>query len=170
VVCIPKYRRQALSHALRRPLGEVCRALAAQQEGRLAAGHVMGEHVPLLLSMPPPDSVAQVVGCSKGKAAIPMARTCMGRRKHSTGHPCWARGDSVSTVGREEAVSRESIRTQEAEERRLDQMDLWEEGPPVGGSHPHRFERFTASTALSGSTFCKPPALPEVADFEHVWY
>jgi hypothetical protein len=125
----------------------------------------MGEHVPLLLSMPPPDSVAQVVGCSKGKAAIPMARTCMGRRKHSTGHPCWARGDSVSTVGREEAVSRESIRTQEAEERRLDQMDLWEEGPPVGGSHPHRFERFTASTALSGSTFCKPPALPEVADF-----
>ena len=120
--------------------------------------------MPLLLSMPPPDSVAQVVGCSKGKAAIPMARTCMGRRKHSTGHPCWARGDSVSTVGREEAVSRESIRTQEAEERRLDQMDLWEEGPPVGGSHPHRFERFTASTALSGSTFCKPPALPEVAD------
>jgi hypothetical protein len=35
----------------------------------------------------------------------------------------------------------------------------------VGGSHPNRFERFTASTALSGSTFCKPPALPEVADF-----
>src|SRR4029450_12785860 len=61
-------------------------------------------------------------------------------------------------------VIREYIRTPEAEDRRLDQMDLWEEGPPVGGSHPNRFERFTASTALSGSTFCKPPALPEVAD------
>jgi len=35
----------------------------------------------------------------------------------------------------------------------------------VGGAHPNRFERFTASTALSGSTFFKPPALPEVADF-----
>jgi hypothetical protein len=35
----------------------------------------------------------------------------------------------------------------------------------VGGSHPNRFERFTASTALSGSTFFKPPALPELADF-----
>src|SRR4029453_10457154 len=70
VVCIPKYRRQALSHALRRPLGEVCRALAAQQEGRLAAGHVMGEHVPLLLSMPPPAPVAQVGGCSRGNAAL----------------------------------------------------------------------------------------------------
>jgi hypothetical protein len=48
-------------------------------------------------------------------------------------------------VGREEAVSREYIGTQEAEDRRLDQMDLWEEGPPVGGSHPNRSKRFTAS-------------------------
>jgi putative transposase len=31
----------------------------------------------------------------------------------------------VSTVGRDEAVIREYIRTQEAEDRRLDQMDLW---------------------------------------------
>ena len=37
----------------------------------------------------------------------------------------------------------------------------------MGGSRPNRFERFTASTALSGSTFCKPPALPEVADLEN---
>ena|SRR5262247_2625562 len=36
----------------------------------------------------------------------------------------------------------------------------------MGGSHPNRFERFTAATALSGSTFCKPPALPEVADLQ----
>ena len=36
----------------------------------------------------------------------------------------------------------------------------------MGGSRPNRFERFTASTALSGSTFCKPPALPEVADLK----
>jgi putative transposase len=49
----------------------------------------------------------------------------MGRRKNSTGHHFWARGYSVSTVGRDEAMSREDIRTQEAEERRLDHMDLW---------------------------------------------
>jgi REP element-mobilizing transposase RayT len=61
----------------------------------------------------------------KGKAAIHMARTFMGRRKNSTGHHCWARGYSVSTVGRDEAVIREYIRTQEAEDRRLDHMALW---------------------------------------------
>jgi putative transposase len=68
--------------------------------------------------------VAQVVGFIKGKAAIHMARTFMGRRKNSTGHHFWARGYYVSTVGRDAATIREYIRTQEREERRLDQMDL----------------------------------------------
>ena len=168
VVFIPKYRRQALYHEWRRHLGEVFRALAAQKAWRIEEGHVMADHVPRLLSVPPQYSVAQGVGFIKGKAAIHSARTFMGRRTNDPGHHCWARGDSVSTGGRDEAVIREYIRTHEAEDRRLDQMDLWEAGPPVGGSQPNRFERFTTSTALSGSTFFKPPALPEVADCSSV--
>ena len=125
VVFIPKYRRKALYHELRRHLGEVFRALAEQKECRIEEGHLMGDHVHMLLSIPPKYSVAQVVGFIKGKAAIHMARTCMGRRTHSTGHHGGARGDSVATVGSDEAVIRESIRTPEAAERRLDQMALW---------------------------------------------
>ena len=86
---------------------------------------MLADHVHRLLSIPPKYSVAQVVGFLKGKAAIHIARTFMGRHKNSTGHHCWARGYSVSTVGRDAAVLRESIRTHEAEDRRLDQMDLW---------------------------------------------
>ena len=78
----------------------------------------MADHVHMLLSIPPQSSVAQVVGCSKGQAAIHMARTVMGRRQHSTGQHFWARGDSVSTVGRDEATIREYLRTQEAADRR----------------------------------------------------
>jgi putative transposase len=125
VVFIPKYRRKALYHELRRHLGEVFRALAAQKECRIEEGHLMGDHVHMLLSIPPKYSVAQVVGFIKGKAAIHIARTFMGRRKNYTGPHFWARGYSVSTVGRDEAVIREYIRTHEAEDRRLDQMDLW---------------------------------------------
>jgi len=99
--------------------------LAEQKECRIEEGHLMADHVHMLLSIPPKYSVAQVVGFIKGKAAIHIARTFMGRRKHSTGHHVWARGYSVSTVGRDEAVIREYIRTQEAEDRRLDHMDLW---------------------------------------------
>jgi putative transposase len=124
-VFIPKYRRQALSHALRWHLREDFRACAAHQACRMEEGPLMGEHVPMRLSMPPKYAVAQVVGFIQGQAALHIARTFMGRRKHSTGHHGWARGDDVSPGGRDEATSRASIRTQEAEERRLDQMDFW---------------------------------------------
>jgi len=99
--------------------------LAAQQECRVEAGHLLPDQVHMLLSIPPKYSVAQIVGFLKGKSAIHMARTFMGRRQNSTGHHFWARGYSVSTVGRDEATIRESIRTQEAEDRRLDHMGLW---------------------------------------------
>src|SRR5712691_11703201 len=124
-VFIPTYRRTALSHELRRHLGDVFRALAEHKECRIEEGHLLAEHVHGRISMPPKDSVAQVVGFIKGKAAIHIARTFMGRRKNSPGHHCWARGYSVATVGRDEATIREYIRTQEAEDRRLDHMDPW---------------------------------------------
>jgi len=118
VVFSPKYRRKALYHELRRHRGEVLRSLAEQREGRIAEGHWMADHVHMLLSIPPKDSVAQVVGFIKEQAASHIARTCMGRRKHYPEHPCWARGYYVSTVGREEATMREYSRTQETEDRR----------------------------------------------------
>ena len=142
VVFIPQYRRKALSHECRRHLGEVFRALAEQKACRIEEGQLMADHVPRLLAIPPKYSVVQGVGFIKGQAAIHMARTFMGHRKNSRGHHFWARGYSVATVGRDEAVIREYIRTQEAEDRRLDQMDLWEAWPPVGGSQPNRSKRF----------------------------
>ena len=60
VVFIPQYRRKALYHELRRHLGEVFRALAAQKECRIEEGHLMADHVHMLLSIPPKYSVAQV--------------------------------------------------------------------------------------------------------------
>ena len=60
--------------------------LAAQKECRIEEGHLMADHVHMLLSIPPKYSVAQVVGFIKGKAAIHIARTFMGRRKNYTGH------------------------------------------------------------------------------------
>jgi putative transposase len=125
VVFIPQYRRKALHHELRRHLGDVFRALAEQKEWRIEEGHLMADHVHKLIAIPPKYSVAQVVGFIKGKVAIHSAWTFMARRKHYMGHYVWARGYSILTVGRDEAIIWEYIRTQEAEDRRLDQMDLW---------------------------------------------
>jgi len=70
--------------------------------------------------------VAQVVGFMKGKSAIQIARTFGGRRQNFTGQHFWARGYFVSTVGRDETVIRQYIKTQEQEDRRLDQLHVFE--------------------------------------------
>ena len=125
IVFVPQYRRKTLYTELRRHLGEVFRSRAEQRACRIEEGQLMPDHVHLLLAIPPKYSVAQVVGFIKGKSAIHMARTFMGRRKNYTGHHFWARGYYVSTVGRDEATRREYIRTQEVEDRRLDQLAMW---------------------------------------------
>ena len=55
---------------LRRYLGEVFRKLANQKESRIEEGHLMPDHVHMLISIPPKYAVSQVVGYIKGKSAI----------------------------------------------------------------------------------------------------
>ena len=124
VVFIPKYRRKSLFGELRRHLGEVFRTLATQKECRIEEGHLMPDHVHILISIPPKYSVAQVIGYIKGKSAIHIARTFFDRRQNFVGHHFWARGYFVSTVGRDEMVIREYIRRQEEEDKRQEQMRL----------------------------------------------
>jgi len=81
----------------------------------------------MLISIPPKYSVSQVVGFLKGKSAIQIARVYLGKRKNFTGQHFWARGYFVSTVGMNEQTIREYIRTQESEDRPLDQMNLFQE-------------------------------------------
>ncbi|MBI5096919.1 MAG: IS200/IS605 family transposase [Nitrospirae bacterium] len=126
VVWIPKCRRKVLYGELRKYLGQVLRELATQKESRVVEGHLMGDHVHMLISIPPKYAVAQVVGFLKGKSAIHIARTYGGQKKNFTGQNFWARGYYVSTAGRDEDSVREYIRRQEEEDRRLDQLNMFE--------------------------------------------
>ena len=98
IVFIPKYRRRVLFGQLRKELGSVFHRLEY--------------------------AVSQVVGYIKGKSAIHIARTYLGRKKNYVGQHFWARGYFASTVGRDEQVIRDYIRHQEVEDRRIDQLQL----------------------------------------------
>ena len=121
---IPKGRRRALYGQLREHLGEVFRRLAEQKESRVEEGHLLVDHVHMMLSIPPKYAVSHVVGYIKGKSAIHLARVYGERKRNVVGQRFWARGYFVSTVGRDEAVIREYIRNQEQEATRLD-LNLW---------------------------------------------
>jgi putative transposase len=126
VVFIPKCRRQKLYQQLRQHLGEVFRQLARHRESQILEGHLIVDHVHMLISIPPKYAVAQVIGYIKGKSAIHIARTVGGRQRNFTGEHFWARGYFVSTVGRDEKAIREYIQRQEQEDRRLDQMKMFD--------------------------------------------
>ena len=125
VVFIPKCRRKTLYGQLKKHLGEVLRKLAQQKESEILEGHLMPDHVHMLISIPPKYAVSQVVGFIKGKSAIHLARVYGERKRSFVGHHFWARGYFVSTVCRDEAVIREYIKHQEHEDTRLDQLNLW---------------------------------------------
>ena len=100
------------------------RSLAEQWECKVEEGHLMPDHVHMLLMIPPKYSVSQVMGFIKGKSAIHIARVYAGRRRNFVGQHFWARGYWVSTVGKNEAAVREYIQNQEKEDRRLEQLEL----------------------------------------------
>jgi len=109
---------------IRKELAEVFHRLARQKESLIEEGHLMADHVHMMISIPPKYAVSQVVGFIKGKSAIHIARSYSGRQKNYVGQHFWARGYFVSTVGRDEKVIREYIRHQEQEDRRIDQLQL----------------------------------------------
>jgi putative transposase len=125
VVFIPKCRRKTLYVQLRQYPGEVFRRLAEQKESRIEEGHLMSDHVHMMISIPPKYAVSQVIGFIKGKSAIHLARVYGEKRRNFVGQSFWARGYYVSTIGRDEEVIRNYIRNQEQEDQRLEQMNLW---------------------------------------------
>ena len=127
LVWIPKYRKKVIYGELRKYLGGIFRELARQKECEVIEGHLMADHVHILLSIPPKYAVSQVMGFIKGKSAIHIARNFQGRTKNFVGQHFWARGYYVSTVGKDEKTVREYIQRQEQEDKRLDnQKKLFE--------------------------------------------
>ena len=124
VVFIPKYRKKVLFGHIRKRVGQMLKQLCEQKGVELIEGHAMPDHIHMCVSIPPKYAVASVIGFLKGKSAVWIFREFEGQRKNFSGMHFWARGYFVSTVGRDEETVREYIRSQEEEDKRMDQLQL----------------------------------------------
>ena len=113
VVFIPKCRKKSLYGKIRSYLGPVFRELSRQRESEILEGHMVVDHVHMLIRIPPKYAVAEVIGYIKGKSAIAVARQFGGKKRNFNGERFWVRGYAVSTVGFEEVKVREYIKNQE---------------------------------------------------------
>ncbi len=130
VVFIPKYRRKALYGKLRQELGTVFHELARHKESTIEKGVCCPDHVHMLIWIPPKFAVSSVIGYVKGKSAIHVARYFLGKSRNYTGQSLWARGFFVSTVGIDKETIREYIGQQEEEDKRIDQLELFQSTKP----------------------------------------
>ncbi|GHV52683.1 IS200/IS605 family transposase [Spirochaetia bacterium] len=132
IVWIPKFRKKKHYGEVATYLGEIFHELARQRESKIVEGHICPDHIHMLIEIPPKHAVAEVVGYIKGKSAIAIARTYLGKRQNFTGQNFRARGYFVSTVGLDEEVIEQYIREQEASnqrfaDKRLDQLDMFKD-------------------------------------------
>ena len=113
VVFVPKYRKKSLYGKIRKFLGPLFHDLASHRSCKILEGHMVQDHVHMLIKIPPKYSVAEVIGYIKGKSAISVARQFGGRKRNFNGEKFWARGYAVSTVGFEEMQIKKYIQNQE---------------------------------------------------------
>ena len=113
IVFIPKGRKKILYGKIRKFFGPVFHEMASHRSSKIEEGHMLQDHVHMLIKIPPKYSVAEVIGYIKGKSAIAVARQFSGRKRNFNGERLWARGYAVSTVGFEEEQVRKYIQHQE---------------------------------------------------------
>ena len=98
---------------IRQYLKQTFHDLARQRNCQIVSGHLVQDHVHMLISIPPKYSVAEVVGYLKGKTAIAVARQFGGKQKNFNGEKLWARGYAASAVGFNEVEIKNYIRNQD---------------------------------------------------------
>ena len=100
IVFTPKYRRKAIFGQYRESIGQILRQLCNYKGVEIIEGHLMPDHVHILVSIPPKYSVSQFMGYLKGKSSLMIFdRHANLKYKYGNRH-FWCRGYYVDTVGK----------------------------------------------------------------------
>ena len=130
IVFTPKYRRKIIYNQIRKDIGEIMHELCKYKGVEIIEGHMMPDHVHMLLSIPPKYSVSSVMGYLKGKSALMIfERHANLKYKYGNRH-FWCEGYYVSTVGLNEETIRKYIEEQEQRDQAMDRLSVKEYKDP----------------------------------------
>ena len=129
----PKYRRKIIFSQLRESIREILRDLCKYKGGDILEGHLMPDHVHLLVSIPPKISVSSFMGYLKGKSSLMIFDKHANLKYRFGNRKFWAEGYYVSTVGLNEATIRKYIQQQEKQDIMQDKLTTREYADPFKG-------------------------------------
>ena len=130
IVFTPKYRRKIIYNQYRESLREIIKLLCKYKSVEILEGHLMPDHVHLVLSIPPKLSVSAFMGYLKGKSALMMFERHANLKYKFGNRKFWAEGYYVSTVGLNEATVRKYVREQEMHDQAVDKLSVKEYEDP----------------------------------------
>ena len=134
IVFTPKYRRKVIYNQLRKDIQQIIRDLCKWKGIEIIEGHMMPDHIHLLVSVPPKYSVSQIMGYLKGKSAMMIFERHANLKYKYGNRNFWATGYYVSTVGINTATVQKYIREQEKQDQIEDSLSRKEYQDPFTGS------------------------------------
>lgn len=133
IVFTPKYRRKIIYNELRADIQGIIKDLCKWKGIEIIEGHMMPDHIHLLLSIPPKYSVSQIMGYLKGKSAMMIFDRHSNLKYKFGNRHFWAEGYYVSTVGLNEATIAKYIREQDKHDQMMDRITTKELENPFKG-------------------------------------
>lgn len=133
IVFTPKYRRKIIYNQLRTDIKGIIKDLCKWKGVEIIEGHMMADHIHLLLSIPPKYSVSQVMGYLKGKSAMMIFDRHSNLKYKFGNRHFWAEGYYVSTVGLNEKTIAKYIREQDKHDQIMDRISTKELENPFKG-------------------------------------
>ena len=133
IVFTPKYHRKIIYNKLRVDIQQIIKDLCKWKGIVIVEGHMMPDHIHLLLSIPPKYSISGVMGYLKGKSSM-MIFNKHANLKYKFGNKhFWSTGYYVSTVGLNEATIAKYIREQEKNDQIETKLTTKEYNDPFKG-------------------------------------
>ena len=133
IIFTPKYRRKIIYNKYRESIRDILKSLCSYKGIEILEGHLMPDHVHLLLSIPPKYSVSSVMGYLKSKSSLMIFERHANLKYQFGNRHFWSIGYYVSTVGLNEATIRKYIQDQEKEDILHDKLGIKEYDDPFKG-------------------------------------
>ena len=134
IVFTPKYRRKIIYNQYRRDLQEIIKHLCVYRGVKIIEGHMMPDHVHLLLMIPLKINVSSFMGYLKEKSALMMFDKHANLKYKFGNRHFWSGGYYVSTVGLNESTIRKYIREQEKHDIAMNKLSVREYEAPFKGN------------------------------------